>query len=188
MSHLEGGGAGAAVQAQQNDNGMMALDGHPGQLESFALEAFYTFLKTYSLGDAEEETQARPFYAQQLEQMRIEDSTNLFVDWAHFVDYNSAIADMVAQRFLRLEPSLRQAVLQFVKDIMPEYTQVRRPLRGGGQRARFKFEGAVLSAALVRALCTRPCAGRQRRGQGLLHLRVQPRRRRPPPRPQARAA
>lgn len=98
----------------------------PNALELYAKEQFHKFLSTYTEGNAEgDDSQAEPFYRTQVQAMRQDDSSTLFVDWSHFVDYNNQIAEIVGSNFYRLEPSLRKALQNFVREVLPEWMQVR---------------------------------------------------------------
>lgn len=96
-------------------------------LEDFAKEQFQKFLASFQLSYAPdvEGSQPEPYYKSAVQRLRQEDSNTLYVEWAHFVDYNNEIADIIANNFYRLEPSLRKALQTFVREVDPSFAQVR---------------------------------------------------------------
>lgn len=107
----------------------------PQQLEAVAKEAFFKFLNSFGADAAADDagSQAQSMYAQAVQRMRQEDTTTLYVDWQHFMEYNNEIAEHVAVQYYRLEPSLRKALQNFVRQIAPEMLQVRGSSWGAAQ-------------------------------------------------------
>ena len=94
------------------------------QVETAAKTAFFNFLDSWVDADAEQGSQSELYYAHKVQLMRQEDTNTLFIDWAHFNEYNAQIAEMVAKHYFRLEPVLRKALLEFVRKVQPEHVQV----------------------------------------------------------------
>lgn len=147
------------------------VDDRPGVLEAYARNVFLDFLRTWTAAPTQQETeaeptQAQPIYVQSVEGMRMDESTTLYVDWAHFLDYNDQVADLIASKFYRLEGSLRQAVSDHVKAVAPEYAQV---------RACRETAPAIVGGHLNHADCWgMRTAGRERPGQRFFYLFLQP--------------
>lgn len=97
------------------------------KFESMAQNIFYTFLSAYTGADERQDSlgsQPVSIYRAQLEQMRVEDSRTLKVEWQHLVNWNAENADSIQQAYYRVEPALRRAVKQLVKEVEPEFAQV----------------------------------------------------------------
>lgn len=146
------------------------LGDDPGNLERYAEQSFLYFLKEYTVQGPSQDEQTQPvlYYAQQVETMKLDDSTTLYVNWSHFMDYNTQIADVVVAKWYRLEPSLRKSALEFVRSIDPNYAQVRRdsgsPLHSAQRPCVLRAQAPAPSKGLQRPAthclgCAIRCAG-----------------------------
>jgi len=100
-------------------------EGQAQSLEDYAKEQFHKFLAGFQLQNDEEvgASQPEPYYRSLVQRMRQEDTNTLYVEWAHFNEYNNAIASIIAEHFYRLEPSLRKSLQNFVREVDPAFVQ-----------------------------------------------------------------
>lgn len=62
--------------------------------------------------------------------MKEKEATTMFVDYQHLLEFDAVLAELVASEFYRLEPQLRVAVQDVMKQLEPDFTNT----EGGGLR------------------------------------------------------
>ncbi|KAH7569745.1 hypothetical protein JRO89_XS06G0259700 [Xanthoceras sorbifolium] len=75
---------------------------------------FLEFLKSFKLdGDT--------YYEAEIEAMRANESTTMFIDFAHVMRYNDVLQKAIANEYLRFEPYLKNACKRFVMEQKPTF-------------------------------------------------------------------
>ncbi|KAJ3262196.1 MCM DNA helicase complex subunit mcm6 [Chytriomyces hyalinus] len=77
--------------------------------------AFAAFLREFKDGDG------RAYYVQQVLSMRANATATLFVDLQHLRDANQVLCELVQSQYYRMDPYLRKAVQDIVREHAPDY-------------------------------------------------------------------
>nr|CCA18588.1 hypothetical protein ALNC14_047310 [Albugo laibachii Nc14]CCA20545.1 Protein involved in DNA replication putative [Albugo laibachii Nc14] len=77
---------------------------------------------THTSVDAEELLTSTINYSQQAEVMRNTETSSLFVDFSHVLEYDSDLAQAIHAQYYRWEPYLRRAVFEFIRMEDAAYT------------------------------------------------------------------
>lgn len=64
-------------------------------------------------------------YVEQAEEMKRHELTTMFVDFMHMTTFNARMAQTIEQEYYRVDPFLRSAVYDFIKQHQPEHTEVK---------------------------------------------------------------
>ncbi|CAI0546200.1 unnamed protein product [Linum tenue] len=62
-----------------------------------------------------------PFYEAEIEAMRANESTTMFIDFSHVMRYNDLLQKAIADEYLRFEPYLKNACKRFVTELKPSF-------------------------------------------------------------------
>ncbi|KAJ8756324.1 hypothetical protein K2173_025136 [Erythroxylum novogranatense] len=77
---------------------------------------FLDFLKSFRL-----ENSGEAYYDGEIEVMRANESTTMFIDFSHVMRFNDLLQKAVAEEYLRLEPYLKNACKRFVMEQKPTF-------------------------------------------------------------------
>ncbi|KAK2635068.1 hypothetical protein Ddye_029860 [Dipteronia dyeriana] len=75
---------------------------------------FLEFLKSFKLN-------GETYYEAEIEAMRANESTTMFIDFAHVMRYNDVLQKAIANEYLRFEPYLKNACKRFVTELKPTF-------------------------------------------------------------------
>ncbi|CAI0546206.1 unnamed protein product [Linum tenue] len=92
------------------------MDEKAVQVENIFLE----FLKSFR-GDNNNNNGGEPFYEAEIEAMRANESTTMFIDFSHVMRYNDLLQKAIADEYLRFEPYLKNACKRFVTELKPSF-------------------------------------------------------------------
>ncbi|KAJ4828463.1 MCM DNA helicase complex subunit mcm6 [Turnera subulata] len=92
------------------------LDEKAVQVENYFLE----FLKSFRV-DNNNNVRGEAYYEAEIEAMRANESTTMFIDFSHVMRFNDALQKAVADEYLRLEPCLKNACKRFVMELKPTF-------------------------------------------------------------------
>jgi len=116
----------SAAFQQGGQNNVQYVD----QLGVLCQQKFKEFLTQYSdlsysedatFEDTTEETQTESVYAAQVQMMKEQEHTTLYVDFNHVLIYDAELARGVQRNFHRFEPYLRKAIQNYVREIDADY-------------------------------------------------------------------
>ncbi|XP_078429129.1 minichromosome maintenance (MCM2/3/5) family protein [Wolffia australiana] len=78
-------------------------------------DIFLEFLRRFK----EEQTSVELFYESEIEAMKSNESTTMFVDFSHVMRFNDVLQKAISEEYLRFEPYLRNACKRFVMEHKP---------------------------------------------------------------------
>ncbi|KAK4522309.1 hypothetical protein GAYE_HPESCF16G0189 [Galdieria yellowstonensis] len=81
---------------------------------------FFKFLETFEDENVEEATHSLVYY-RQLEELRQNERTTLYVDYMHIVQFDETLASAIESNYYRFEPYLRSSATEFGKKHFAEY-------------------------------------------------------------------
>lgn len=94
-------------------------------------ERFSDFLRNYEASTEEMDisqgntpntsTQVYQVYVIQADKMAEEDTTTMYLDFAHLISFDTELAEVIELEYFRFEPCLREAVREFVASSHPSY-------------------------------------------------------------------
>lgn len=87
--------------------------------------SFEAFLATFELD-------SRNCYLDQIRALSAKQKTTLYVDFAHLAAHNELLAYTLSETYFRLEPYLRKAIQNLVKEYDPTYLVVGESIGGAG--------------------------------------------------------
>ncbi|KAJ1564625.1 MCM DNA helicase complex subunit mcm6, partial [Cladochytrium tenue] len=66
-----------------------------------------------------------PYYLEQIRSLPNHDSTTVFVDFAHLLQSDELLAELIKSQYYRLDPYLKKAVQSLVQQHVPHYLHIR---------------------------------------------------------------
>ncbi|KAL5732057.1 DNA helicase [Ranunculus cassubicifolius] len=78
---------------------------------------FLEFLKNFKLN----QNSGEPYYESEIEAMKSKESTTMFIDFSHVMQFNDVLQKAIAEEYFRFEPFLRNACKRFVMDQKPTF-------------------------------------------------------------------
>jgi DNA replicative helicase MCM subunit Mcm2 (Cdc46/Mcm family) len=103
----------AAVQPQQLQRGDPLLED--------AKTAFFDFLTTYRSEALQDPADDTPYYLHRVMRMKAEENVCLYVDFSDVKAHSADLADTIENNYYRLEPGLRKAAQDVVRQVAPTY-------------------------------------------------------------------
>ncbi|GAV80097.1 MCM domain-containing protein [Cephalotus follicularis] len=82
--------------------------------------AFLEFLKTFRLA-IENNNSSSCYYEGEIESMRANESSTMFIDFSHVMIYNDLLQKAIAEQYLRFDPYLKSACKRFVMELKPTF-------------------------------------------------------------------
>ncbi|KAF2304615.1 hypothetical protein GH714_035382 [Hevea brasiliensis] len=80
---------------------------------------FLDFLKSFRLDGHNNVGEA--YYEAEIEAMRANESTTMFIDFSHVMRFNDLLQKAIADEYLRVEPYLKNACKRFVMELKPTF-------------------------------------------------------------------
>lgn len=80
---------------------------------------FLEFLKSFRLDGHHNMEEA--YYEAEIEAMRANESTTMFIDFSHVMHFNDLLQKAIADEYLRVEPYLKNACKRFVMELKPTF-------------------------------------------------------------------
>ncbi|EME31386.1 minichromosome maintenance family (MCM) [Galdieria sulphuraria] len=81
---------------------------------------FFKFLETFEDENIGEETHSFVYY-RQLEELRQNERTTLYIDYMHIIQFDETLANAIESNYYRFEPYLRSSATEFGKKHFAEY-------------------------------------------------------------------
>ncbi|KAK9989538.1 hypothetical protein SO802_029777 [Lithocarpus litseifolius] len=78
---------------------------------------FLDFLRSFRVGN----NAAEPYYEAEIEAMRGSESSTMFIDFSHVMQFNNLLQKAISDEYLRFEPYLKNACKRFVMEQRPTF-------------------------------------------------------------------
>ncbi|KAI8804790.1 MCM2/3/5 family-domain-containing protein [Cladochytrium replicatum] len=101
---------------------LLLNDKIPKEVDQTALavgQDFEAFLRNFTM--AGEDGEEQPYYMEELSRARLYQRTTCYIDLEHLISFDENLAQLICVKYYRMEPYLRRAVQNVMRDVDPDY-------------------------------------------------------------------